>query len=164
MIRRAFTLIEMMIVVLLMAIVAVVVLPNASADGTVRLVSAVNMIVADIEYAQSLSLAEPSDPALVRIDEAAESYWIARASDPATPVNRPNGEPYVVTYGTDPGVDLLGVTLDLENEAKDIQYDEFGRLSTVGERVILVTSAICGTMRIRVKAETGSVYIDPDAS
>ncbi|MBN4060356.1 prepilin-type N-terminal cleavage/methylation domain-containing protein [Planctomycetaceae bacterium AH-315-I19] len=160
--RRAFTFVEMMMVVILMAIIAVVVLPNSTADGTVRLVGAVNIVVADIEYAQSLSLAEPGDAALLRFDEILGRYWIALSSDPTTPIARANGDPYVVTFGAAGGVDLIGIVVDLENEMNDLQYDAFGRLSMLGQRTIRLTSATSGTMRIVITAETGSVFIEPD--
>jgi len=160
--RRAFTLIEMLIVVLLMGIISLAVLPNATADGTVRLVSAVNTVVADIEYAQSLALAEPSDAALVRFDQVAGAYWIAVASDPTTPILRSNGDPYLITFGDNPGVDLRGISVLLTDEKNDLAFDAFGRLTMIGERTIRLESVISGTMRVLISAETGSAFIKSD--
>lgn len=160
MIRRAFTLIEILIVVVLMAVIAAAVLPNASADGAIRLVSAVNMLAADIEYAQSLSLDDPSDPALLRIDEANERYWLARASDPATPIDHPSGDPYVIRYGSDGDATFPGITVDLTDEKNDVAFDQFGRLASPGDRTFTLTSIVSGSMRVVVSADTGSVFIE----
>lgn len=162
MLRRAFTLVEMMIVVMLMAVVAVAVLPNATADGTIRLVAAVNMLVADVEYAQSLSLTDPNDPVLFRIDEEAEMYWLARTSDPETPIDKPSGEPYTVTYGTTGDPTFPGIEVDLVDEGNDVAFDAFGRLAMPGDRTIRLSSPISGTMRVVVSADTGSVFIEAD--
>jgi len=160
--RRAFTFIELMIVVALMGIIAVIVLPNASADGAIRLVTSVNILAADIEYAQSLSLTEPGDPALVRFDEKNSLHWIAHASTPNTPITRTNGEPYEVTFGMAEDAMLRGVTLDLVDEENDIAFDEFGRLTQIGDRTVRLTSIISGTMRVIVASATGSVFLEPD--
>ena len=162
MLRRAFTLVEMMIVVLVMAIVAAAVLPNATADGTIRLVSAVNMLAADIEYAQSVSLSDPDDPALFRIDEKAEQYWLARASDPETPITKPGGDPYVVTYGQGGDATFPGIDVDLVDEENDVAFDAFGRLAQPGDRTIRLSSPVSGAMRVVVSADTGSVFIKGD--
>ena len=158
--RRAFTLVEILIVISLMAIIALAILPNATADGTIRLVSAVNMLVADIEYAQSLSLDDPSDPALLSIDEGNNRYWLARASDPATPIQHPSGDPYLISYGTDGDATFPGIFVDLTGEDKDVAFDQFGRLAIPGDRTFTVTSMVSGGMRIVVSADTGSVFIE----
>lgn len=159
--RAGFTLTEMLIVVALMGVVAMAILPNATADGTIRLVSAVNMLIADIEYAQSLSLEEPDDPILFRIDEPNEQYWLARASDPDTPIDTPNGEPYLVTFGPGGDATFPGITVDLVDEGEDVAFDKFGRLNVPGDRTIRLTSPLSGTMRVVVSADTGSVFIEP---
>ena len=160
--RAGFTLVELMIVVLLMGVIAVAVLPNASADSTVRLVSAVNTLVGDVEYAQSRSLAEPADPVLIRVNAKTERYWLALESDPDTPITRTNGDPYIVSFGNDPTADLTGVAVELIDGEDDVLFDAFGRLKVPGDRVFRLTSFASGTMLVEINADTGSAFINPD--
>ena len=77
--RRAYTLLELMVVLVLMGIAAALVVPNVQGSESIRIQTAVRAIAADIMYAQSDALAYQSRRAIV-FDEAANTYWIAEVT------------------------------------------------------------------------------------
>jgi len=75
-IRRAYTLIEVLIVVTVLGIAASMVVPAFSQTNTLRLQAAVRTIVADITQAQSDAVALQAPQAIVFFAEGAESRYI----------------------------------------------------------------------------------------
>lgn len=74
---RGFTLVELLIVVVLVGILAGVVIPSLGDMRTYRLREAARLLAADLEFAQSDSLAHGEQPRTVRFEPAAGRYWIA---------------------------------------------------------------------------------------
>lgn len=72
---KAFTLAELIIVVVIISIVALLAVPmiSSAADSQVR--SAVNMVAADLEYAKSMSISHQQDYSVV-FDVESNSYEI----------------------------------------------------------------------------------------
>ncbi len=66
---RAFTLIELLIAVIIIAIVAALALPMFSDRDGDRLTAAKHRLWADIQYAQAWTIANPSSPARIRFLE-----------------------------------------------------------------------------------------------
>ncbi len=63
--RCGFTIIEILIVVVILAIAAMTAIPMMSSAGSVQVRSVANMIAADLEYAKSLAITKgQNDPAL----------------------------------------------------------------------------------------------------
>ena len=159
--RRAFSLINVLITVAVMAIVAAAVLPSIASGNQVNVTGAAYLIASDLEYAQSISLATPDDPALVCFDTAAAAYWIARADDPDTPILRANGrDPYRVAFGEADAAAAADVTITLAGALDDaIAFDGFGRLVTLNDATITLAGQQ-GVRRVRVDADTGVVTIE----
>jgi len=72
---RAFTLIEIMVVVAIIAIAAFLAVPMFSSAADVQLRSAANMIAADIEYAKSLAITR-QQPHSVVFDTVSHAYEV----------------------------------------------------------------------------------------
>ena len=159
-IRRAFTLIEMMISLAVVAILAVVVIPALAPEDAIKLVSASHMLASDLEYAQSASLADPTDPIVVVFDDAAPRYWLAHASDPDTPIAHPSsGSPYIVEMGVETAQQLGGVAIEPFNVAdRTIVYDAFGRLDQLDNAFVRVSNAT-GEIFVAISSSTGSVSV-----
>jgi prepilin-type N-terminal cleavage/methylation domain-containing protein len=127
--RRGVTLIEMMIVVVIFAILAVAALPDGEAAAKEQARQAVLRFEGDVAYARGLSIAIPDDPVAIKVDEANNLYWLARASDVDTPIDHPrSGEAFVRRFGPggDPGyerVEIIG--LDFGGDAV-LSFDAFG--------------------------------------
>ncbi len=99
--RKAFTLMELMIVVVIAAIVFTVSMSDGAASAKAGVDEFRGKLESDLSYARSLSLADPSDPVIVRIDPALNKYWLARESEPDTPIVHPlSKKDYVVETGS----------------------------------------------------------------
>lgn len=149
-----------MLTLAVLAIVIVVVAPSAQPEGPVRLLAAATMFAADIEYAQSASLAHPEDPTIVQFHPDGGGYWLALASAPDTPITRPNStESYETIYGIGHAQGFAGLTAALvDPEISTLQFDGFGRLTSIDDQVVRLSSE-AGEMFILVRATTGSVFI-----
>lgn len=158
--RAAFTLIELMIALVVVAILAVVVVPAMAPEDAVKVVSASHLLASDLEYAQSGSLSDPSDPIVIVFDDEAPRYWLARASDPETPIERPgSGGAYVIEMGIEPARQLEGVRFEPGNvENATIAYDAFGRLDQLDDAFVRVYNHT-GEIYVSVSAATGSVSV-----
>lgn len=109
-VRRAFTLVEIMVVCLLMVVLSGLCLDMFSGSKYESLDAAVRIMRSDIEYARVLALSSPSDPITFRVNSTNNGYRIARASAPDTALTGPNGG-LAVTFGLARGEAANGVTL-----------------------------------------------------
>ena len=78
-----FTLVEMMIVVLVLAIAAALAVPMMGNTAPNKLKGAASMLAADLAYAQVESIAHGDDTRLLVFDNPSDTYHIAAASDTA---------------------------------------------------------------------------------
>ena len=158
--RRGFTFINLMVSVGVMAVIAGVTLVTLEPDDRARAVGAAQLLAADLEYAQALSLASPGDPAMLNIDTANDGYWIAMSSDPDTAILRPNGEPYIVILGEGGAASFAGIDLAIVSGATgdSVSYDALGRLSELTDAVLSMTLED-QRADVSVSASTGFVTI-----
>jgi type II secretory pathway pseudopilin PulG len=159
-VAAAFTLVDVMITVALIAVIAVVALPALSPSETLRVMTAASTLAADLEMAQSASLASPDDPVVVVVVEKETRYFLARVSDVATPIQKAGGDPYEVVFGQGNASALGGLRLELVAGTAEgqIEFDGFGRLKGMADGVIAIGGET-GEVRVRVRASTGSVVI-----
>ncbi len=157
--RRGFTLVEILITVALMALLIGVALPVFNTGARAQLLAAASLLASDVEYAQSLALSAPDDPALVRLDAANDRYWVALLSSPETPVDLPSGDgPYLVQFGAGDALHLAGVTIG-DDAPEAVAFDGFGRLQTMTDASVALTSP-AGERRVLVSATTGVVTLE----
>lgn len=156
---RAFTLVEILITIVVMAIVVAVAIPSLSSDDGARLHGAVNMVASDIEYAQSVGLADPNDPGVFKASADGTGYWVATSSDPDAPIlSQYSNEPRSITFGVGAAAQLVGVTISVAEASDEVQFDGFGRLAAMADIVVTVSNG-AGDRMILVKASTGVVEI-----
>jgi len=93
----AFTIAEVLIVLVVIGIAAMMVVPMFSSAGSVQVRSAANMVAADLEYAKSMAISHQGTYAIV-FNKAAESYQI---EDGVGVIDHPvkKGFQYVVNFG-----------------------------------------------------------------
>ena len=99
-ISSGFTMVEMIIVVIIIAISAAIVIPMMGSAASMQIRSAANMIAADLEYAKSMAISRGQNFTVV-FDKAAESYSIKDQSGSiiAHPVKK--GFNYVIDFRND---------------------------------------------------------------
>ena len=105
--RRAYTLVEMIIVISILGIASAIVIPTVGSAGTLRGQSSVRAVVSDLTFAQSDAMAFQSGRAIV-FDVDENRYWVCA-------VNGPSVDPETdVLYDTsrDGGI----MSLDLDDE------------------------------------------------
>ncbi|HKQ50608.1 MAG TPA: hypothetical protein VJZ71_21235 [Phycisphaerae bacterium] len=99
--RKAYTCIELMMVVLVVSIVIAFSLSGEDNAGKEKARLAAEKFESDVAYARRASIARPDDPIVIKLDEANNRYWLASASSPNTPLTHPmSGDPYIVNLGT----------------------------------------------------------------
>ncbi|MHC4976493.1 MAG: pilus assembly FimT family protein [Planctomycetota bacterium] len=160
--RPAFTLIDVLVTISVMMVVAAIAIPAMSRGTQVNISGATTMIMSDLEFTQSLSLANPSNPALIRFDTASSAYWIARADNPDTPITRPgsNDEPYRVVLGQGMASAFAGITLDTSQLTDDtVVFDSYGRTLDSADLTITLATPAGQQKSIVISASTGFVTI-----
>jgi prepilin-type N-terminal cleavage/methylation domain-containing protein len=123
----AFTLVEILVVVVILGIASVIVLPSLGGRGDINAAAAARVLMADLVYAQNLSIVKQK-PHFVRFEGQTYSLW-TRDSGSLVRVKHPvRNEDFIVTFGA-------GGTSGLENVAfgeisiggqPDIGFDELG--------------------------------------
>ena len=98
--RNAFTLIELLIVVIILAILTLSALPDSQSAIQQEGQRAADMFEADVDYARTLSIARPDAPVGIKVSVSDNKYWLAVVSMPDTPILHPQtGLPYVRQFG-----------------------------------------------------------------
>jgi len=83
--RQAFTMVELMLVIVLVSIIATVVVPGVLDSSQSNLPAAARMLAADLSYAQSLALSQ-SASYKVFFDTGADEYRVYRVESDGTEV------------------------------------------------------------------------------
>ena len=121
---RAFTLIEALITVVIVAVAAGLAADLFRDTRLETLDAAVRILRADLDYARASSLASPTDPIVLRPATGGAGYWLALASAPTTPITGPNG-PIRVTFGQGRAESCPGVRLALSGGV-ELRFGPFG--------------------------------------
>ncbi|UYV12901.1 MAG: prepilin-type N-terminal cleavage/methylation domain-containing protein [Phycisphaera sp.] len=169
---RAYTLLEVLVVVAILGTAAAMVVPSMSSAGNLRIQAAVREMVADITFAQSDAVAYQTRRAIVFFES--EGRYVlceVRGSvidpdvDALFDITR-DGARYDVTFDEDrtAGAAIIEVDFDGDNI---LIFDELGGPveTATGDRpssggVIRIRDAIGQTFRITVEAYTGRVLVE----
>lgn len=160
--RRAFTLTDLMMTIAVIGIVAAVAIPSTAPSARARLRGGAMLLGSDIEYAQTLSLASPMDPAMVVFADDGRSYWIAHESDPATAVEAPGAEegPYRVELGSGRAALLFDCTMQVTGAPEGrLVFDEFARPLAPGDVRIVITNP-ADAIAVTVRAGSGTIVYE----
>jgi len=160
--HRAFTLLELLIVIAIVAMTAALALPSLTNDSRLRVMAAADLMSSDIEFAQAMSVGDPANPMAVRLDPDSDTYWVALAAEPETPITRDDtGEPYIVTLGEGRAAPAAGVTFTLSNlSSQIIEFDAYGTVSGDGSNPVIQLSMGGETITLTVSAATGSISLE----
>ena len=122
---RAFTLVEMLVVAVMVAVIAGLALDFAGGGTYERMDAAVRFIDADLALARGRALATPADPVIFRPAADGSGYWIALASSPEVPIEGPNG-PVSVRFGQGRAAAAAGVRIRWRGSIRDARFGPFG--------------------------------------
>lgn len=152
--RYAFSLVELLIVITLIAIAASLAGPLLSdTDGT-RLKAAGRLLVADLAFAQMESITHADDLCRVTFDQASGSYTLAKSSAPTTPMTNPGtNRPYVTQFGIGRASELSGVSI----QGYSLGGDNVLAFGVLGE----TDQATSATITLEAGGQSLTIQIDP---
>jgi len=158
-VRSAFTLLEMLVALTILAAVASVVAPMLSDDSRLRAMAASCVLSSDIELAQVMTISHPDKPVVVRFAANAPRYWLAYASTPDTPLLREdNGEPYDVTLGFGRARGADGVTIALDQVTSNtITFAAHGGLDDFTHSPVVRLARNTRGIQLAISPNTGSI-------
>ena len=152
--RTGFTLIEMMIVVLIVAIISALAVARLGNTSTTRLRSAATLLAADLNYAQVESIAHTDSPRVIVIDPTTSTYHIAAATALDTPITNPiTKAPYSITFGQGTASALVGITIAATGVGGDnrLAFGAYGQTD----------QATAATITLLCDGESITLTIDP---
>lgn len=174
--RPAFTLIEVMIVVVLLSVAAAVFVPQFQPSGESQLYSAAHVVAADLQYCRNLAVTNASTYRLA-FDPGANRYDLSHAgldptldALPRSPFLSPGvgagGKPIQTMWlGQQPataGVRLHELTRDGAPAAPQLEFTPLGGLASPGSVEVWLTAGVSDRKRyisIHVHPVTGAVRV-----
>ncbi|MEM7625280.1 MAG: prepilin-type N-terminal cleavage/methylation domain-containing protein [Planctomycetota bacterium] len=149
-----FTLVELTVVLLVLAIGSAMVVPLFNGNEVTQLRTAAQLLAADLDAAKAESLTHADDPRVVVFDLTNHIYQIAPSSTPATAItNVYDKKPYIVQFGKGrasalPDVTISSVDLNGDNQ---LGFGIYGQLD----------QAVPATITLAADGATVTLTIDP---
>jgi len=147
--RRAFSLVELSIVLVIISSVAAVVLPAMLDSSHGRLIAARERLCADVMAAQAWSLANPTEPAVLTI--GTQGYTLARGAQNT-----------VVTFGPGGFEEAMNVRVAIAGAASGVlAFNHYGALAVApGATAPIVELSIPGAsdrLELEIAPTTGGM-------
>lgn len=147
--RQAFTLVEILVVLVILGIAAVMIIPRVTDTGDMQVESAAREMVADLQYAQSEAIVTQL-PTTVTFNDATESYTLSNSAGTLLhPLTKRN---FVTSFPKTQGVQSVTITSSNFNGGHTVTFDALGGPDN-GGTVNLAANA--HTYRVDVAAVTG---------
>ncbi len=148
-IQRAFSLVELSIVLVIVSSLAAVAIPAMLDSAHGRLIAARERLVADVMAAQAWSLANPTEPAALTI--GTQGYTLARG-----------GEDLVVSFGPGGFEEAMNVRLAIAGAASGVlNFNHYGALAVaVDTAAPIIELSIPGAsdrLELEIAPTTGGV-------
>lgn len=157
--RAAFTLMELMIVVAIAAIIFVTSVTGEDTTETESIKQFTAKLDGDVSYARSLSIANPLDPVVVKVDPDSDKYWLAKKQTPDTPIANPaDRKPYVVALGNSP--QAKGMMRRLSIAATDLGDDKLLEFDSMGT----LKRSDSATIRLAIGQRAVDIQVAPQVS
>lgn len=161
---RAFTLIEILVVVVILGIAAAIVVPAIGSRSDLKATSAARMIMADLIYAQNRAISQQA-PQFVRFNAGAETYEIFSQMNPALvyvkhPVEASN---FIVTLGNSGPKPIRDVFIDTASfDGKTIlMFDELGTPMAYDLATNTSSPMTAGSVRLTCGTFVLTIVIEP---
>lgn len=161
---RAFTLIEILVVVVILGIAAAIVVPAIGSRSDLKATSAARMIMADLIYTQNRSISQQRWH-WVRFDLTNQSYEVLDQVDPsAVLIKHPvEASDFVVKLGTDGAKPIQDVTFETVNfDGKLIlAFDELGTPHSYDAGTKAMTAMAAGKIVLACGAIKLTITVEP---
>jgi type II secretion system protein H len=153
--RRAFSLIELMVVVVVLAIMAAMVVPELTGRGDMAAMAAARRLMADLEYAQNLAITSQT-PVTVTFDLAGNFYRLTNANGQIEhPITHSSS--FVVDFDTLAG--SAGTRISAETfPGNALTFDVLGAPDNAGSATLTCSSR---SYAVSVASVTGRVNVNP---
>lgn len=149
----AFTLLELLVVVVIMAIVGTMAVPFISGMGTMEAMSAARIISTDLEYAQNVAITSQV-PVTVQFALDTDCYDISNASGPLKhPMTHAD---YLVNLRSQNDFERLDVVSASFAGSQSVTFDELGSPDNGG---FVTVQGGPDTYRIDVAPVTGTITV-----
>lgn len=159
--RAAFTFIDVMVTLTVIAVLMTVVVPQMTDNTQLRLDAASRIMQSDLEMAQMLSVSNPAAPLKVNFlpagcDEGCDSYELVYAA--GGPFQTRDG-PYAVTFGQGRASTARGVTYQIMGApgADSVAFNGLGGLDEPASTVTIQLRLGGRCAKIRISNTTGVV-------
>lgn len=129
-------------------------MPRLGSTDESRLRLAAGLIIADLEFTQSESIAHPDDLRRVSFNTSTAAWSILSASGNTTPITDPiTRKPYATTFGNDRAATLKDVTIKTISVGgdSDLGFGVYGQLDQTAAATVTLA---CG-------ARSVTITIDP---
>lgn len=164
---RAFTLIEILVVVVILGIAAAIVVPAIGSRDDLKTTSAARMIMADLIYAQNRSISQQKKHFVV-FDTANETYEVFADNRPLAPamltITHPvEASPFLVKLGPAGPGPIRDVAIDVANfDGKTIlMFDELGTPYSYDAGTNTEASLTAGQIRLICRQLTLTITVEP---
>ena len=150
-----FTVIEILIVVVIIAIAAMMAIPMMTSADSFQIRSAANMIAADMEYAKTISISRGQSFSVV-FDKTTEIYQIEDQSGAIIEHPVKKGFDYVVSFLSDSRLNKVDIE-DVDFDAtREIKFDYLGSPYNGNS-----TPMNSGVISLRAGQMTATINIEP---
>jgi len=161
--HRGFTLIELMLVVVIMAVVGALTLPTVIEQDDGAADAAARVLGSDLEHAQLLALARPDRRIGLSIDADGRGWQIVDADNPTTPLQDAldaSDTPRVLAVRCGEGRAAVATDASVEPAGDIIVFDPLGGLEVPGgsDRVLTVSSGDAVRV-VSVRPDTGFIAV-----
>jgi len=151
--RGGFTLVELIVVVVILAIAAAMVVPYASGTGEMSCQAAARRLMADLEYAQNQAIVTQTT-IKVTFDSSSNSYTVANQSGPLIhPITKKD---YVVDFDTEDTLKGITISAVAFGGGAEVSFSALGAPDLGGSVDLAAGSS---TYRVTVAPVTGRVSV-----
>lgn len=153
----SFTLVELLVVVMLLALLAGIAISNTNTSGT-QAYAAAEGFAADAAYAQAEAVGRPDLGCCIKVDQSAGRYWLARPAAPDTPItNAVSKKPYVVEFGSNATRGTSAVSIHSIDFGGDsvLGFTSLGGIDQTTEATIVFKAGPSG-FQVSISPTTGS--------
>jgi prepilin-type N-terminal cleavage/methylation domain-containing protein len=158
--RRAFTLIELLIVVLIVAALGTLSVQMFRAHPEDRLEGAARLFRADAEWARSATLLQPEDPAAVRLKADRTGWMVSRNSSPLVPLDAADGSAMERVLGEGHAEAAAGVSVAVgEDDGLVVEFEPFGGVRSAPATLVFTLPDSDLQCLITFDSESGALLV-----